>query len=100
MEDCRLHLTKDVPLDVTFHETIAFGRLSLARRIQAKAIVVFSYSGRMARRVSKHKPKLPIFAFATHPAIARRMMILSAWYRLCCPPVCIQMMPCTMLSWL
>jgi pyruvate kinase len=76
-EDRRLHLPKDVPLEVTLRETIAFGAALSARRIHAKAIVVFSYSGRMARRVSKHKPRLPIFAFTNSVAVARRMMILS-----------------------
>jgi len=65
-----------------FHQAIAQCVVSAARKSQATAIVVFSYSGLMAMRISKHKPDVPIIALTPSPVAFHRMALLGYVYPL------------------
>jgi len=60
-----------------FHQTIAQTAASAARRSGSCAIVVLSYSGLMAMRVSKYKPDVPVIAMTPSKVAYRRMALLG-----------------------
>jgi len=62
------------------HETIARCAVSAAQETNAKAIVVISYTGLMATRISKYKPGIPIFAFTNEIHSFRRMALVGGVY--------------------
>jgi len=68
------HVTSATP----FHETIALCVVSAARKSRCGAIIVVSYSGLMAMRISKHKPDVPVIALTPNPVAYRRMAMLGA----------------------
>ncbi len=47
----------------------------VAEFVRAKFLCIFTESGDTARRMSRLRPKIPIFAFAPDPSIRRRMAI-------------------------
>lgn len=59
-----------------FYHAIAHSASYAAAKADVKAIVVFSNSGSMARRVSKLKPQRPIIALTPHEGVCRRMSLL------------------------
>lgn len=61
-----------------FHETIALCAVSAARKSRCTAIIVVSYSGLMAMRISKHKPDVPVIALTSNVIAYRRMALLGA----------------------
>jgi len=61
-----------------FHETIAQVVVSAARKSKSGAIIVVSYSGLMAMRISKHKPDVPVIALTPDKVAYRRMAMLGA----------------------
>lgn len=65
-----------------FHETIAECAVVAAQRSAVQAIVVLSYSGRMARRISKRKPPCPVIALTPHTSVMRSMSLLWGVYPL------------------
>ena len=65
-----------------FHETIAECAVVAAQRSAVQAIVVLSYSGRMARRISKRKPPCPVIALTPHASVLRSMSLLWGVYPL------------------
>jgi pyruvate kinase len=56
---------------------IAQSTVSLASSLDAKAVLVFTRSGRTAQTISLNKPDRPIYALTPHTAVARQ---LSLWY--------------------
>jgi len=54
-------------------ESLGAAAAYLAREIHAAAIVVFTFTGRTALAVAKHRPTVPIFAFTTSPEVARQV---------------------------
>lgn len=63
-----------------FHQAIAQCVVSAARKSKSTAIVVLSYSGLMAMRISKHKPDVPIIALTPSKVAYRRMALLGYVY--------------------
>lgn len=63
-----------------FHQAIAQCVVSAARRTKATAIVVLSYSGLMAMRVSKYKPDVPIIALTPSRVAFHRMALIGYIY--------------------
>jgi len=63
-----------------FHQAIAQCVVSAARKTKATAIVVLSYSGLMAMRVSKFKPDVPIIALTPSIVTFRRMALVGYIY--------------------
>ena len=74
IEDFIAELAEDKVL--AFHEAIAQAACYAARRAKAKAIVVLSYSGRMALRISKRKPQKPILAVTPFEKVYRQLSLL------------------------
>lgn len=63
-----------------FHQAIAQCVVSAARKSKSTAIVVLSYSGLMAMRISKYKPDVPIIALTPSKVSYRRMALLGYVY--------------------
>lgn len=63
-----------------FHQAIAQCVVSAARKSKSTAIVVLSYSGLMAMRISKFKPDVPIIALTPSKVAYRRMALLGYLY--------------------
>jgi pyruvate kinase len=61
-----------------FHATIAQTVVSASRKSRCEAIIVVSYSGLMAMRISKHKPDVPVIALTPNKVAYRRMAMLGA----------------------
>jgi len=61
-----------------FHETISQVVVSASRKSKCEAIIVVSYSGLMAMRISKHKPDVPVIALTPNKVAYRRMAMLGA----------------------
>jgi pyruvate kinase len=61
-----------------FHETISQVVVSASRKSRCSAIIVVSYSGLMAMRISKHKPDVPVIALTPNKVAYRRMAMLGA----------------------
>jgi pyruvate kinase len=63
----------------SFHEYVAdaisFGACSLARNVNAKAIITPTESGETARLVSRHKPPHPIIALSPNQSTVRRLAL-------------------------
>ncbi len=65
-----------------FHQAIAQAACYAASKAKTDAIVVLSYSGRMALRISKRKPLLPIIALTPHKKVYRQLSLLLGVYPL------------------
>jgi len=63
-----------------FHQAIAQCVVSAARKARSTAIVVLSYSGLMAMRISKYKPDVPVIALTPSKVAYRRMALLGFVY--------------------
>ncbi|GLI53926.1 pyruvate kinase [Thermodesulfovibrio yellowstonii] len=61
-----------------FPEAIASGAVRVAQDIEAKAIVVFTYSGFSALLISKLRPFMPVVAFTPDEKVYRRLSLLWA----------------------
>jgi pyruvate kinase len=48
----------------------------VARQLRARAIIIFTESGRMARLASQRRPEVPIIAFAREEAVRNRMCLV------------------------
>src|SRR5258708_34064718 len=59
-------------------ETICESIAHAAEDLPMRAIAVFTESGNTARMLSKHRPKVCIYAFSRKPAVCNRMNTLSA----------------------
>ncbi|SDQ07751.1 pyruvate kinase [Microbacterium sp. cf332] len=54
---------------------ITLAAMEVAQFIEAKFLCMFTESGDTARRMSRLRPEIPMIAFATDPAIRRRMTL-------------------------
>jgi pyruvate kinase len=61
----------------THAHAIAHAAVGLAEEVKARAIVVFTRSGRTAQLVAGTRPAVPIYAFTNEPAVARH---LALWW--------------------
>ncbi len=55
---------------------VADAAVETARKVQARAIVTITASGRTARLISADRPSVPIFSFATDPGVRRRVALM------------------------
>jgi pyruvate kinase len=62
---------------LSHYETIARCAVSAAKEVRAVAIIVISYSGLMANRISKYKPDIPIIGLTGEPHAYHRMALLG-----------------------
>ncbi len=60
-----------------FRNLIAKAAVLIAKTLNARALVVFTYTGTTARLVSSYRPSAEIVAFTPSPVVARRM--ISYW---------------------
>ena len=63
------------PLRTDEDSAIAYAANILARDIDAKGIVVFTRSGKSAERVSRYRPKCPVYVNTTDERTARRLSV-------------------------
>ena len=56
-------------------DSVAASGVRSAIHMKAKAIVVITQSGRVARAVARHQPSVPVLAFCTDPQVARRLQL-------------------------
>jgi pyruvate kinase len=61
----------------THAQALCGAAVQLAEAVGARALVVFTRSGRTAQLASNPRPCLPIYAFTTEPAVARS---LAVWW--------------------
>ncbi|GAB5407964.1 MAG: hypothetical protein BalsKO_03290 [Balneolaceae bacterium] len=57
-------------------ESIAFSCISMADNVEAKVISTITHSGNTARRISKFRPKMPIFAFTESQKVRRQLNLV------------------------
>ncbi len=57
-------------------EIVAVAACQAALAARAAAIVVFTTSGRSARLVARQRPRVPVCAFTTEPAVARQLAVI------------------------
>lgn len=62
------------------HEIVAESACYAALTSKVNAIIVLSYSGSMARRISKRKPGCPIVALTPHPRVHHQLALLWGVY--------------------
>jgi len=55
---------------------VADAAVEVAKKVGARAIVTVTGSGRTARLVSADRPSVPIYSFATDPAVRRRVALI------------------------
>jgi pyruvate kinase len=61
---------------LAFHQSIAQSAVLAAKSSNVAAIVVYSQSGSMARRVSKQKPNCPVIALTPNASVQRKMSLM------------------------
>lgn len=59
-------------------DAVAASAVKSAMNMNAKAIVLITQSGRVARAVARHQPSVPVLAFCTDPQVARRLQLSRA----------------------
>jgi pyruvate kinase len=57
-------------------DSICLSACRLADQAKAKAIVVFTYSGYTALRISSHRPEAGIFVYTRNPSLAGKMALI------------------------
>ncbi|MBI4310852.1 MAG: hypothetical protein HY681_03630, partial [Chloroflexi bacterium] len=65
------------PQEMGRAQAIAHAACGLARDLDARAVVVFTRTGRSAQLVSQDRPPVPVYAFTEQTSIARR---LALWW--------------------
>jgi pyruvate kinase len=80
----------DIVLDQSIHEkmdrqdqeldAVAAAAVRSAHEMNAQMIVVITMSGRCARAIARHRPNVPVLAFCTQPAVARRLQLHRSIY--------------------
>lgn len=56
-------------------EAIIIGTNEIAEKIDAKAVIAFTYSGNTARNIAKYRPSIPIIAVTTSEKTARQLAL-------------------------
>jgi pyruvate kinase len=59
-------------------DAVAASSVRSAKDMNAKAIVLITKSGRVAKAVARHQPSVPVLAFCTDPQVARRLQLHRA----------------------
>jgi pyruvate kinase len=59
-------------------DAVAASSVRSAKDMGAKAIILITMSGRVARAVARHQPSVPVLAFCTDPQVARRLQLHRA----------------------
>ncbi|MBI4287417.1 MAG: pyruvate kinase [Chloroflexi bacterium] len=62
-------------LEPTTEDAISYNACSTAEQVKASVIIAFTNSGSTALRVAKYRPRMPILALTTSPAVQRRLAI-------------------------
>ncbi|MBN1784048.1 MAG: pyruvate kinase [Alphaproteobacteria bacterium] len=62
-------------VEFTTPETLALSATDTADLVQAKAIIVFTRSGNMARRVSAYRPEVPVLAITKDEQVANQLCL-------------------------
>uniref|UniRef100_A0A7S2W1R6 Pyruvate kinase n=1 Tax=Mucochytrium quahogii TaxID=96639 RepID=A0A7S2W1R6_9STRA len=72
----------DVPLPEAFtdSEAVASSAVKMAHELDAKLIIVMTGSGDTARLVAKHKPRVPVMAFADSQKVGRQLQLHRALF--------------------
>jgi pyruvate kinase len=68
--------TRTDQLDQEVADSVAWGAVGAVYRLGLAALVVPTYSGRTARLVSAHRPKVPILAISPRKETVRRLNVL------------------------
>jgi pyruvate kinase len=72
--DWMLHRTQRDPDDVA--DTVSYGAVGAAYQLGLAALIVPTRTGRTARLVSSHRPRVPVVALSTRPEVVRRLNLL------------------------
>lgn len=56
-------------------DAVATSGVQAAIDMKAKAIVIITATGRVARAVARHQPTVPVLTFCTDPQVARRLQL-------------------------
>ena len=59
-------------------DAVAASAVRSAKDMKAKAIVLITQSGTVARAVARHQPSVPVLSFCTDPQVARRLQLHRA----------------------
>jgi pyruvate kinase len=57
-------------------ESISYTAYELANQIDARAIACLTSSGTTARSISRHRPKMPVYAFTNHAKVVQQLALL------------------------
>jgi len=55
--------------------SVGAAAVAMAKSVGSKAIVVFTYSGRSALSVARHRPNIPVIAFTRSEEVARHLVL-------------------------
>jgi pyruvate kinase len=61
-------------------DAVAASAVRSARDMNAKAIILITATGRVARAVVRHRPTVPVLAFCLDPQVARRLQLHRSLY--------------------
>ena len=61
-------------------DAVAASAVRSARDMNAKAIILITMTGRVARAVVRHRPTVPVLAFCLDPQVARRLQLHRSLY--------------------
>jgi pyruvate kinase len=59
-------------------DAVAAAAVRAAKAMGAKAIILITQSGRVARAVARHQPSVPVLSFCTDVQVARRLQLYRA----------------------
>lgn len=75
--ECRVPVSREIPAGAPpddFVPALARSAVELADHSRARALVAFTWSGRMAQCLAAQRPTVPIHAFTPDPATSRRII--------------------------
>jgi len=61
-------------------DAVSASAVRSARDMKAKAIILITMTGRVARAVVRHRPSVPVLAFCLDPQVARRLQLHRSLY--------------------
>lgn len=61
-------------------DAVSASAVRSARDMNARAILVITMTGRVARAVVRHRPAVPVLAFCLDPQVARRLQLHRSLY--------------------
>lgn len=75
LEKCIIKGLLDGASDMSFRENLCLAAKNVAERVGAKAIIVESATGRVARAMSHFRPSCPIIAVVTSELVAKKLCL-------------------------